>query len=211
LIIARELRRNHAIRISPIRLIDENDAQIGVVELSDALQRAYDADMDLVEVAPGSKPPVCRIMDYGKYKYQQQKKEQKAKAQRHETELKQIRIRTPKIGDHDLMIKVNHARQFLERGDRVAFSLRFRGRELAHIDEGRGVFDRIVEALKDVARVDQRPRFEGRRLGMMLIPLPKQTRDHHQQAAQEQKQQTQDQQPAQTQPVQTQPTQEPRD
>ncbi|MBS3821101.1 MAG: translation initiation factor IF-3 [Planctomycetes bacterium] len=175
--IARELRRNHAIRISPIRLIDEEDNQIGIVELSEALQRAYDADMDLVEVAPNSKPPVCRIMDYGKYKYQQQKKEQKAKAQRHETELKQIRIRTPKIGDHDLMIKVNHAREFLERGDRVQFSLRFRGRELAHIDEGIGVFNRIVEELDDVARVDQPARREGRRIGMLLSPLPKHVRE----------------------------------
>jgi translation initiation factor IF-3 len=176
IIIARELRRNHAIRVSQVRLIDEEDEQIGVVDLSQALQRAYDADLDLVEVAPNSKPPVCRIMDYGKYKYQQQKKEQKAKAQRHETELKQIRIRTPKIGDHDLMIKVNHAREFLERGDRVQFSLRFRGRELAHIDEGRDVFDKVVKELEDVGKVDQRPRFEGRRLSMMIAPLSKQTR-----------------------------------
>ena len=131
---------------------------------------AREAGLDLVEVAPQSSPPVCRIMDYGKHKYEQSKKERKAKAQRHETELKEVRIRTPKIDPHDLMIKVDHAREFLERGDRVQFSLRFRGRELAHIDEGHRVFERIRDALQDVAKVDQHPRREGRRITMLLVP-----------------------------------------
>ncbi len=126
--------------------------------------------MDLVEVAPQSQPPVCRIMDYGKWMYAQRKKEQKAKAHRHETELKEIRIRTPKIGEHDLGIKVNRAREFLERGDRVQFTLRFRGRELAHIDEGQRIFDHIKTVLEDVSKVDQNYRFEGRRLTMTLAP-----------------------------------------
>jgi translation initiation factor IF-3 len=168
------LRCNHRIRISPIRLIDENQEQVGIVETKDALRRAVEADLDLVEVSPNARPPVCRIMDYGKYKYAQKKKEQKAKAKRHETELKEVRIRTPKIDPHDLGIKVNHAREFLERGDRVQFSLRFRGRELAHIDEGREVFDKVKEDLADVAKVDQDYRFEGRRLSMLLAPKPKQ-------------------------------------
>jgi len=129
--------------------------------------------MDLVEVAPQSKPPVCRIMDYGKWMYMQRKKEQKAKAHRHETELKEIRIRTPKIGDHDLEIKVNRARDFLSRGDRVQFTLRFRGRELAHTDQGRRVFQSITETLADVSKVDQSFRFEGRRLTMTLAPTGK--------------------------------------
>lgn len=129
--------------------------------------------MDLVEVSPNAKPPVCRIMDYGKFKYAQKKKEQKAKAKRHETELKQIRIRTPKIGDNDLKIKVNHAKDFLERGDRVQFSLRFRGRELAHIDEGQRRFEEIVELLSDIAKVDQKYRREGRQITMTLAPLTK--------------------------------------
>jgi translation initiation factor IF-3 len=154
-------------------LIDDEDNQIGIVEVSEALRRAQEAEMDLVEVAPQARPPVCRIMDYGKYKYQQKKKEQKAKSHRHETELKEIRIRTPKIGDHDLQLKIKHAREFLERGDRVQFSLRFRGRELAHIEEGREIFKTIGEELNDVAKIDQHPRFEGRRLSMMLAPLPK--------------------------------------
>lgn len=112
-------------------------------------------------------------MDYGKWMYTQRKKEQKAKAHRHETELKEVRIRTPKIGDHDLMIKVNLARSFLMRGDRVQFSLRFRGRELAHTDEGRKVFQQITEELADVSKVDQSFRFEGRRLTMTLASTGK--------------------------------------
>lgn len=126
-----------------------------------------------MEVAPQASPPVCRIMDYGKFKYAQRKKEQKAKAHRHETELKELRIRTPKIGEHDLMIKVNRAREFLERGDRVQFSLRFRSRELAHIDVGVEVFQRIKQELADCSKVDQDVRREGRRITMALAPAKK--------------------------------------
>ncbi len=130
--------------------------------------RARAAGLDLVEVAPQSRPPVCRILDYGKWKYAQQKKEQKAKAKRHETELKEIRIRTPKIGRHDLEIKINRAREFLERGDRVQFTLRFRGRELAHVDMGQEIFERIKEQLADVSKVERNYRREGRRITMVL-------------------------------------------
>jgi len=140
------------------------------VEVRDALSRAQAAGLDLVEVSPMSKPPVCRIMDYGKWKYAQRKKEQKSKAHRHETELKEIRIKTPKIGEHDLGIKISHAREFLERGDRVQFSLRFRGRELAHIDEGQKIFQSIQEQLAEVAKVEQHFRREGRRITMLLAP-----------------------------------------
>jgi len=161
------------IRVTSVRLISETEEQLGVVDIRDALQRARDAGMDLVEVAPQSQPPVCRIMDYGKWMYMQRKKEQKAKAHRHETELKEIRIRTPKIGDHDLEIKINHARGFLARGDRVQFTLRFRGRELAHTEEGRKVFEHITEALADLSKVDQPFRFEGRRLTMTLASTGK--------------------------------------
>ena len=123
-----------------------------------------------MEVAPLAKPPVCRIMDYGKWKYAQRKKEQKSKAHRHETELKEIRIKTPKIGENDLLIKVNRARGFLERGDRVQFTLRFRGRELAHIDEGQKVFQQIKTDLGEISKVDQDFRREGRRITMTLRP-----------------------------------------
>ncbi len=143
---------------------------MGVIDVREAQSRAQQAGLDLVEVAPRARPPVCRIMDYGKWKYAQKKKEQKSKAHRHETELKHIRIKTPKIGEHDLGIKVKHAREFLERGDRVQFSLRFRGRELAHIDEGQKVFQNIIDQLSDVAKVDQNYRREGRQITMTLAP-----------------------------------------
>jgi len=143
---------------------------VGIVETRDAMARAQEAGLDLVEVAPQARPPVCRIMDYGKWKYAQRKKEQHSKAKRHEKELKEVRIKTPKIGEHDLMIKANRARGFLERGDRVQFTLRFRGRELAHIDEGQRVFESIREALSDISKVDQNYRREGRRITMTLAP-----------------------------------------
>ena len=168
-----ELRRNERIRVSPIRLIDQNEEQVGIVEVKDALVMAREAGLDLVEIAPSAKPPVCRVMDYGKYKYQMTKKERKSKAHRRETERKEVRIRTPKIGKHDLMIKINHAREFLERGDRVQFSLRFRGRELAHIEEGQKVFQTVINELANCSKVEHRGR-EGRRITMQLIPTGKQ-------------------------------------
>jgi len=140
------------------------------VDTKESLAKARTAGLDLVEVDPHSRPPVCRIMDYGKWKYAQRKKEAKSKAHRHETELKEIRIKTPKIGDHDLGIKIVHAKDFLSRGDRVQFTLRFRGRELAHVDEGKRIFDSIKTALAEVAKVEQDWRYEGKRLTMTLAP-----------------------------------------
>ncbi len=135
---------------------------------------ARDAGLDLVEVAPNASPPVCRIMDYGKHLYAQKKKDRKSRAQHHETEMKEVRIRTPKIGQHDLIIKVNRARTFLERGDRVQFTLRFRGREMAHQELGRDVLNSVKEVLADVAKVERDFRMEGRRLTMVLGPMTKQ-------------------------------------
>jgi translation initiation factor IF-3 len=152
-------------------LIDENDGQIGIIETKVAIDRAKVAGLDLVEVAPTSKPPVCRIMDYGKWKYAQRKKEAKSKS--HQSELKEIRIKTPKIDSHDLSIKVEKAKDFLSRGDRVQFSLRFRGRELAHIDEGKKIFEDIKTGLGEVAKVEQDHRYEGKRITMLLSPAPK--------------------------------------
>jgi translation initiation factor IF-3 len=170
-VISKNLRCNDQIRTSPIRLIDENDGQIGIIETKVAIQRAQVAGLDLVEVAPTSKPPVCRIMDYGKWKYAQRKKEAKSKS--HQSELKEIRIKTPKIDSHDLEIKIEHAKGFLSRGDRVQFSLRFRGRELAHIDEGKKIFEDIKIGLSEIAKVEQDHRYEGKRITMLLSPAPK--------------------------------------
>jgi translation initiation factor IF-3 len=154
-----------------VRLIDESNQQVGIVEIHEALARARQSGLDLVEVAPQSSPPVCRIMDYGKWKYAQRKREQRSRAKRHESTLKEIRIRTPKIGEHDLEIKLAHAREFLQRGDHVQFTLRFRGRELAHVEEGRKIFNRIIEELAELAKVEQHYRREGRRITMKLTPV----------------------------------------
>lgn len=153
-----------------------------------------------------AKPPVCKIMDYGKFKYAQRKKEAKSKSKRHETELKEIRIKTPKIGDHDLGIKINHARDFLGRGDRVQFSLRFRGRELAHIDEGQKVFEKIQKDLADVSKVDQGFRREGRRITMTLAstgPAPAAKKPEAKPGEAKPEPQAQDESPAQPAPVES--------
>jgi len=156
-----------------VRLIDVDGTQVGIVETREALERARQASLDLVEVAPQSRPPVCRIMDYGKWKYEQKKKERKARAKRHGMEMKEVRIRTPKIGKHDLDIKVQRARNFLERGDRVQFTLRFRGREMVHQDLGREVLNSVKAALKEVAKVERDFRMEGRVLTMVLASTAK--------------------------------------
>jgi translation initiation factor IF-3 len=168
--IFQELRCNERIRLTPIRLIDHEGNQVGVVETRDALARAREVGLDLVEVAPQSRPPVCRIMDYGKWKYAQSKKERKSHSSK-SAELKEMRIRTPKISQHDLEIKVTHARGFLLRGDRVQFTLWMRGRELAHQDLGREILNSIKAKLVGVAKVERDMGMEGRSLSMLLTPL----------------------------------------
>ena len=163
-------RHNRQIRISPVRLIDQNDEMVGVVPTDQALRMAQDAGLDLVEVAPNVRPPVCKILDYGKWKYQQQKKEDKQRAaQRHST-LKEVKIRTTKIDQHDLMIKVTHARKFLEEGHKVQFSLQYRGREMAHQELGLEIMDRVKRELFMVSKVEQDFRMMGRRGTMVLSP-----------------------------------------
>ncbi len=168
----KRLRVNDSIRISPIRLIDDENNQVGVIDLDDAKQRARDAGLDLVEVSPNSTPPVCRIMDYGKWKYAQRKKEQKAKSHAKQSELKGMRLR-PKIDDHDLMIKVNKARDFLDNGDKVQFTMLFRGREMAHRDLGLQTMRDVAESLADISKVEAPPKMQGRRATMLLSPEKK--------------------------------------
>ena len=139
----RNFRHNDQIRISPIRLINDKEEQVGVVSTAEALRMAREAGLDLVEVAPTARPPVCRIMDYGKWRYQQQKKEDKSRASSNGGRLKQLNIDTVRIGDHDLVIKINHAREFLKEGNKVQFTLRFKGREMAHLDLGRDLFNKV--------------------------------------------------------------------
>ena len=163
-------RHNRQIRISPVRLIDQNDEMVGVVPTDQALKMAQEAGLDLVEVAPNVRPPVCKILDYGKWKYQQQKKEDKQRAAQRHTTLKEVKIRTTKIDQHDLMIKVNNARKFLEEGHKVQFSLQYRGREMAHQELGLEIMDRVKRELFMVSKVEQDFRMMGRRGTMVLSP-----------------------------------------
>ena len=162
------LRVNDQIRISPVRLINEEDIQVGIIETAQALSMANEAGLDLVEVSPNEQPPVCRIMDYGKWKYRRSKKVGKTKT--HQPVLKEIRLR-PKIGQHDQDVNVKHAREFITKGDKVLFSMRFRGREMAHYDLGIEMFQQIKAQLEDVAKVESDYTMSGRRLSMVLAPL----------------------------------------
>lgn len=163
--IADFMRCNEQIRISPVRLIDENNVQVGVVSTDEALRRAREAGQDLVEVAPKERPPVCRIMDYGKWKYQQKKNVKK----HHEQLLKEVRLRA-RTDDHDREIKVARAREFLSEGHKVQFTMQFRGRERVHHDIGLGVFHNIVASFGELAKIEREPRLEGRRMIMVLAP-----------------------------------------
>lgn len=159
------------IRISPIRLIDENNEQVGVVETADAIRRAQEAGLDLVEVVPDSRPPVCKIMDYGKYKYDLSKKEQKSRASAKSTELKEIRLgRSIKIDPHDVKIRVDQSRRFLMAGHKVQLTQRFRGREMAHKELGLERLAQICQDLSDIAKVEMAPRWMGRQASIVLAP-----------------------------------------
>lgn len=160
---------NENIRAREVRLIDSNGDQLGVKARKEALEIAETRELDLVMVAPGAKPPVCRIMNYGKYRYEQQKKEQEARKKQKVIQVKEVRF-TPGIGDHDFNTKSRNARRFLEKGDKVKASVRFRGRAITHKDLGREVLDRLADELKDVAAIESRAKMEGRNMFMMLGP-----------------------------------------
>lgn len=153
-----------------MRVISEDGEQLGVMEIGQALSRAENLGMDLVEVAPNAEPPVCRIMDFGKYQFQQQKKKQEAKKKQTKVQIKEIKVR-PKTDENDLNTKVRHIIRFIESGDRCKVTVAFRGRELAHKDRGAEVLARIVEMTSNVAKVEQEPRFEGRTMHLLLAPM----------------------------------------
>jgi translation initiation factor IF-3 len=148
-------------------LISEDGEQLGVVAIDVALQKAEDAGLDLMEVAPDAKPPVCKIVDHGKLKYEEKKKQQQSKKKQHIVKVKEIRLR-PRIEDHDLMTKLNHGRKFLQDGAKLKITLMFRGRELSRIDLGKIVMERVLEELADVAEVEKDIPLEGRRMSMIL-------------------------------------------
>ncbi|HMB71044.1 MAG TPA: translation initiation factor IF-3 [bacterium] len=169
--IEKELRINDRIRISPIRVVDEDGEMLGVMETDEARAVAQERGLDLVEVAPGSRPPVCRIMDFGKYKYEQNKKDRKARSKSHQQQLKEVKFR-PKIEKHDLEVKLRRARKFLEAHHKVKVTMNFRGREVTHASIGRDILMRVAEDLQDIANVETSPRMEGRHMLMLLAPKP---------------------------------------
>lgn len=158
---------NEQIRISPVRVISAEGEQLGIMPTDQALAAAREAELDLVEVAPNERPPVCRIMDFGKFKYQQKKRQHRSQA--HHSKIKEIRVR-PKTGDHDIDVKVHRAREFLTHKDKVIVSVVFRGRELAHVEEGQRVIKQLLASLDDIGKVESPPSQQGRRITCILAP-----------------------------------------
>ena len=160
---------NDAIRAREVRLIDENGQNVGIVSKADALTRAEDVGLDLVEISPDADPPVCKILDFGKFKYQEQKKAAEARKHQKTVEIKEIKMR-PGIDDHDYDVKMRAMKRFFEEGDKVKVTLRFRGREMAHQHLGMEVLVRVKTDVEPIAKVESEPRFEGRQMVMVLAP-----------------------------------------
>ncbi|MCX7832143.1 MAG: translation initiation factor IF-3 [Actinobacteria bacterium] len=164
------LRVNERIRASEVLVIDPDGNKLGVMSINKALDLAQNEyGLDLVEVAPNAKPPVCRIMDYGRWRYEQEQKLKKAKKHQQSVVIKELKIR-PKIGEHDLQVKLKHAKEFLSKGQKVKFTLRFRGREIVHQDLAAKLLERIASELSELSSVEAKPRLEGRFMVMMLAP-----------------------------------------
>ena len=162
-----ELMINEQIRDREVRLIGESGEQLGIMPSKDALKLAKDAGLDLVKIAPTAKPPVCKIVDYGKFRYEQARKEKEAKKKQKIVEVKEIRL-SPNIDTNDLNTKVNNARKFLEKGNKVKITLRFRGREMAHINATKHILDDFAEQVKDIAVVEKPAKLEGRSMSLIL-------------------------------------------
>jgi len=162
-------RINEEISVLRVRLVDERGGMVGVVGRNEALAMAADAGLDLVEIAPGADPPVCKILDYGKYKYEEQKKKNEARKKQKIIEVKEIKLR-PSIDIHDYAVKMRSMNKFIEEGDKVKVTMRFRGRELAHQELGMNVLIRVREDLDGIAKVEQMPRMEGRQMTMVVAP-----------------------------------------
>ena len=158
---------NEQIRDKEVRVIEEEGQQLGVMSPKDAMKLAREAEVDLVKIAPSAKPPVCKLVDYGKYKYELVRKEKEAKKKQRTIEVKEVRL-SPNIDVNDLNTKCNSARKFIEKGDKVKVSLRFRGREMAHIDSSKHILEDFAEKLSDIAVVDKAPKLEGRSMTMFL-------------------------------------------
>jgi len=165
------MRINEEIRAREVRLTSATNEPLGIVQLRDALQMAVEQNLDLVEVAPTAKPPVCRIMDFGKFKYEQQKREKEVKKKQKVVTVKEVKLR-PNIEDHDFEVKFKNAQRFLEDGDKVKVTIMFRGRELSHPELGRKVLDKMALQIKDIANIERGAKLEGKNMIMILAPKP---------------------------------------
>ncbi|MDO4975968.1 MAG: translation initiation factor IF-3 [Eubacteriales bacterium] len=158
---------NEQVRDREVRVISESGEQLGIMSSRDAMKLAREAELDLVKIAPNAKPPVCKIIDYGKYRYELARKEKEAKKKQKTIEVKEVRL-SPNIDTNDLNTKVNQARKFLSKGDKVKVTLRFRGRELAHVNSSKVILEEFAKQLEDIAVMDKKPKFEGRSMTMFL-------------------------------------------
>ena len=158
---------NEQVRDREVRVISSNGEQLGIMSSKEAMKLAREAELDLVKIAPNAKPPVCKIIDYGKYRYELARKEKEAKKKQKTIDVKEVRL-SPNIDKNDLNTKINQARKFLSKGDKVKVTLRFRGRELAHVNSSKVILEEFAEQLSDVAGVDKQPKFEGRSMIMFL-------------------------------------------
>ncbi len=161
---------NRAITAQQVRLVDQNGDSVGVVNIREAMIRAREAGLDLVEVAPQAKPPVCKIINYGKLKYELQKKKSEAKKKQKIVEVKEVKL-TPSIGEHDYQVKMNNIKRFIGSGNKVKITLRFRGREISHKEIGENLLSRVLDDTKEIAKCDGKPQLEGRQMMMILSPV----------------------------------------
>ena len=171
-------RINERIRVPEVRLIDENGQQVGVMKTQEALRYAESRELDLVEVAPDAKPPVCRVLDYSKYKYEQTQKQKAARKHQQQINIREIKFR-PKIAQHDYDTKKGHVERFLKARDKVKVTIMFRGREMAHPERGEMILNRLAEDLGELATIEQRPQQDGRNMTMMLAPTRTAADDEH--------------------------------
>jgi translation initiation factor IF-3 len=162
---------NQDIRVPQVRLIGAAGEQVGLIATEEALQMAETAEMDLVEVAPEAKPPVCRIIDYGKFRYDKEKKAKEARKKQQTVQMKSVLLRTANISDHDLEYRMGHIRGFIDHGNRVKVRVRFPGRQMAYQGRGQEILEQVAGKLEDVAVVDQRPKMEGREMSLILRPI----------------------------------------
>lgn len=169
--ISKDLRINQRIRVKEVRLIGPESEQMGIVNTQDALQKAEEFGLDLVEVSGQASPPVCRIMDYSKYKYEQEKKEKESRKHQKIVHLKEIKIK-PNIEEHDYQVKLYHMKRFLTRGDKAKLTMVFRGREMSHMDIGKKIMNRVVSDLNEVGEVEKGPMMEGRNIMIYFMPRP---------------------------------------